>query len=221
RSSDLVNRAVNDAGFLTDVLHDVDLAACRPADLIDVVTEHPEGRPHPLTVGNFDAGFKAAVGLGKFAEGFETRRGVVSFDSVWASVLFRQRPDHQIAIMHRCVLSAIGVVLKLLVAPALAAGFNNPLGAINRGSVGTVELVAPNQCPAAADWGSCRVLRKAGYRPANNNKDDERTQQEKPYPCRLHKELRVLSALRENAAFMKGELAHYCKQTRRMRWRWK
>src|SRR5215467_6551247 len=39
-------------GLLADVFHDVDLAAGRPADFIDVAPEHPEGRPNALSVRN-------------------------------------------------------------------------------------------------------------------------------------------------------------------------
>jgi hypothetical protein len=37
-----MNRAVANAGFLSVVLHDVAFAACGPADLVDIMAQHPE-----------------------------------------------------------------------------------------------------------------------------------------------------------------------------------
>src|ERR1700680_3226406 len=42
-----VNGAVNESGLFTDVLHDVNLAAGRPAGFFDVVAQHPEGGADP------------------------------------------------------------------------------------------------------------------------------------------------------------------------------
>src|SRR6267154_1743019 len=66
-----VERTVDGAGFPADIFHDVDFAALGPTDGRDVVTKHPEGRPHSLPGRNFDAGFEAAVGLAETALGFE------------------------------------------------------------------------------------------------------------------------------------------------------
>ena len=63
--------------------------------------------------------------------------------------------------MQRCVLAAISVVLKLLVAPALAAGFANPFGTVNGGSVGAVEFITPDQLLAGALRGNRSGLRVA------------------------------------------------------------
>src|SRR5690606_22280762 len=43
-----VDRAVHSGRLATDVLHDVDLAAGRPADAADVVAQHPERGPQAL-----------------------------------------------------------------------------------------------------------------------------------------------------------------------------
>src|ERR1043166_7668129 len=49
-----VQRAVRDGRLASDVLHDVDLAAPRPTDRIDVRAEHPEGGPESLPVRDAD-----------------------------------------------------------------------------------------------------------------------------------------------------------------------
>ena len=56
-----VNGAMHFVRFLSDVFHDVDLAAARPVDGADVVAEHPEGRPHSLSPGNLDSGLEASI----------------------------------------------------------------------------------------------------------------------------------------------------------------
>src|SRR5260370_6955108 len=68
RSSDgagAVERTVDGARLLADVLHDVDFAARGPADGPDVVAKHPEGGPHSLPRGGFDPRFQAAITLVK------------------------------------------------------------------------------------------------------------------------------------------------------------
>src|SRR5688572_15566245 len=40
-----VKCAMRDGGLATDVLHDVDLAALRPTNRIDIPAKHPEGGP--------------------------------------------------------------------------------------------------------------------------------------------------------------------------------
>ena len=55
-----MQRAVHRIWLLPDVLHDVDLATLRPTDGIDVIAEHPECGPDPLSSGDLDAGLVAA-----------------------------------------------------------------------------------------------------------------------------------------------------------------
>src|SRR6266576_761865 len=126
-----ISRAMNCAVYrcwlLADVLHDVDLAALRPADFADVIAEHPECRPDPLSLGDLDAGFEAPILLGEFAQGFLARGSVVSRHSVGAGVFLLQHFDLQIDAQMEGALAASGVVLHLLVAPTIASGFGNAL----------------------------------------------------------------------------------------------
>ena len=204
--SGAMDRAVNRSRLLTDVFHDVDFAARGPADFVDVIAEHPEGGPHALAVRNLDACFEASIGLGEFAQGLKSGRGVVSCDALRTSVIFRQRRDHQVPLSNRHIRVAIGVVLEFLVAPALAPGFKNPFGAIDGGSI---EFVAPDQRPTGAIRWRWSNLRAAGYSKA----DDEPTKPKGSFPSALHGEPPAHSALRALRKSMSCELAHYYKQT--------
>src|SRR6266567_3324779 len=72
-----VKRPMDGAGLLANIFHDVDFAALGPADDRDVVPQHPESGPHSLPRGNFDARFKAAVGLAEKSLRFEPCGSVV------------------------------------------------------------------------------------------------------------------------------------------------
>src|SRR5436190_17935407 len=85
------------AGLLADVFHDVDFAALGPADGRYVISQHPESRPHSLPCRNFDAGFKAAIGLDEKSLRLEPGGGVVVCNAVGArDVLFLRSDDEKI-----------------------------------------------------------------------------------------------------------------------------
>ncbi len=161
RSARAVQRTVNHPGLLADVFHDVDFAALGPADRSDVFAQHPEGRPHPLPHGNFDARFEAAVRLIEKPLRFHSRRGVIASDVVAGiRVGFFQRRDNEIAALELGVLRAIGVRLELVVAPAVAAnpGIKGPFRRIGRGAVRAAEFVAPDK---SESLGGRRLQRRA------------------------------------------------------------
>src|ERR1700680_667446 len=68
-----MKRTVRDGGLASDVLHDVDLAAPRPSNRIDVRAEHPEGRPNALPAWDSDPRLEPTVRLREQSFGFEAR----------------------------------------------------------------------------------------------------------------------------------------------------
>src|SRR4029077_2048529 len=78
--------AVNGAGFLADIFHDVDLAALWPAGRGDIFAEHPERGPHSLPFWDFDSRFEAAVGLREEALSLEAGGGVLTRQAVRSGV---------------------------------------------------------------------------------------------------------------------------------------
>src|SRR5579863_5775065 len=76
RHARAVQRTVERARLLSDVLHNVDLAALRPAGGIYVIAQHPECWPYSLPARNFYARFKSAIRLREEPLCFQTRRGV-------------------------------------------------------------------------------------------------------------------------------------------------
>ena len=139
-----VDRAVDDVRLLADVFHDVDLAALGPADRMNVVAEHPESGPDPLPLGNFDAGFETAEGLGEEALRFQARGSVLASDVIRAFVIFFARGDDEIAVLDAGIYGAVGVGFELVVAPAIAAEIVGPFLGVGSGTVGGVEFVGPN-----------------------------------------------------------------------------
>src|SRR5258708_36082767 len=71
RVAGTVHRAVDGRRLAADVLHDVDLAAARPAGRVDVGAQHPEGGPQPLAARDLEAGLAAGGGLLRPAPGLE------------------------------------------------------------------------------------------------------------------------------------------------------
>src|SRR5215470_4234353 len=155
-----VERAVHGARLLADVFHDVDFTGRRPAGGGDVVAEHPESGPHSLACRDFDARFKAAVGLAEKPLGFGAGGSVVARNAVRAGEgsAFLLRGDDKIAALNLSVLQAVGVALEFIVAPAFAAGVVGPLGRIGSRLVGSVEFVGPNKSPAGSGWRSHRLF---------------------------------------------------------------
>src|SRR5438105_4083029 len=76
------------------------------------------------------------------------------------------------------VLGTCRVELALLVPPAAAAGVSDPLGAIERGTGGAVELVAPAQRPARGRR-RCGRLHWRGRRGARRGAGRARGEQER------------------------------------------
>ncbi len=137
------------------VLHDVDLARLRPADPVDVGAEHPERGPQAGARRHLDAGLDPAVGHLEPVLGHQPRRGVLA-----RAVGALQRSvgglggDHQVALaVGGGVGAALGVVLKLVVAPArdavggAVADLVGPAARVRCRATLGVELVAPRQLP--------------------------------------------------------------------------
>jgi hypothetical protein len=140
-----VNGAVNGAGLLANIFHDVDLAALRPADSADVVAEHPERGPDALPFGNFDARFETAESLREETLCFQPRGRVFAGDVIGALVVFFAGGDDEIAVFDARVLRAVRVGLEFVIAPAVAAEVVGPFFGIGGGAVRTVEFVGPDQ----------------------------------------------------------------------------
>src|SRR5262245_58386733 len=122
---------MHDRGLATDVLHDVDLAALRPTDRLDVAAKHPEGGPDTLTPGNPDACFDPTISARKESLRLESARRVETLPvpaRVGRRRWLRERGDHQVAIsVERHVLCARRVELSFLVAEAVSSGVRHPL----------------------------------------------------------------------------------------------
>src|SRR6267142_1286528 len=138
--------------LFADVLHGVDLAASWPAGGADVVAEHPEGRPHALSLGDFYARFETAIFLLKQTRGFQSRGSVLPGNALRARVVILDVGDYQVAVLHVCILRAIRIALEFVVTPTVAAGFHSPLGRIRHGAVDDAEFVAPHQRVGGWRW---------------------------------------------------------------------
>ena len=152
-----VDGAVHRGGLAPDVLHDVQLAGLRPADLADVRAQGPEGRPQSLAKRDLETGFNPPVGKLGLVPRDESRRGILARPIVAdeRTIGFLGR-DHQVALaIGGRVLGAAGIVLQLGVAPAgvgidrAVADLVRPVGRVGGGARRIIELVAPHQAPAA------------------------------------------------------------------------
>ena len=121
------------------VLHDVDLAAGRPADLVDVRPEHPEGRPGAAPRGQLRPDLDLAVEELGAPPGVEAGGRVVVAHPALAAGLDDQSPA-----LDPRVLGARGVVL-LLVVGDVADLVVPPRGV---GGSRHVELVREDERPA-------------------------------------------------------------------------
>src|SRR5437016_9948661 len=119
--------AMNDRRLLTDVLHDVDLAAIGPVRSVDVVTQHPKCRPNTLAVGNLNPRLKPSVGLAELILSKQSCRSVVATYAIRPGQGFLDRLDHQQATGAIRVCSAARVGFELVVTPAVAANIKGPL----------------------------------------------------------------------------------------------
>ena len=146
-----MDRAVDDGRVLAEVLHDVDLAARGPPDLVDVLAEHPEGGPHSPTPRQADPGLHQTVGEGDPVLGDQSRGGVLATAEPTLSLPRVRTPDHDgevPASVERGVLGAVGVELQLLVPPAMPADLVPPGGGVHRQTGGPVELLRPGERPS-------------------------------------------------------------------------
>src|ERR1019366_4473244 len=139
-----VNRAVSSAliARFPDVLHDVDLAAGRPADRINVGAQHPECGPDSLASREFDARLHATVSPGPFAFSQHPGRSIIL-----AAVALLAGLDNQLTAYDARVIRAGGVIFELLIAPATGAVTDivAPFGRIRQTPVGWQKSAPPHQ----------------------------------------------------------------------------
>ncbi len=129
--------------FEADVLHHVDLAGVRPADLADVVAEHPEGGPHALAPRHLEPRLDVSVRLRETARGVQAGRRVLAA-AVPAGVVGRILPaggDDQVALpVEGGVAVARRVVLPLVVVDVVT-GLDLPFAGVDGKSGRSVEVV--------------------------------------------------------------------------------
>ena len=104
--------AVHDI-FAVDGFDDVDFAAGRPTDGVDVFAEHPKGGPDSLAGRERNSRFYCAILEGEFAFGKHSCRGVLG-----TFIVFFLRTDMQDAVLDVGVFFAIGIIFPFVVAPA-------------------------------------------------------------------------------------------------------
>src|SRR5215472_8711670 len=122
-----MQRAMHHRRLLPYVFHDVDLAARRPSRTFEVVAQHPERRPHALSLGNLDPRFEFPVLLREQSLGPDACRRIVARYTVGAGVVFLERGNHEVPTLDLHILRSRGVVLQLMIAPSASAGLNSPL----------------------------------------------------------------------------------------------
>src|SRR6266705_1739177 len=149
-----MDRAVHAAGLLADVLHDVDLAARGPPDVLAVLGKHPEGGPQALPARDLKARLYAAVPPPAHTFRLQSSRRVVTAAEPLTSSL-----DDQVAALYTRVLGAVGVELELAVPPAVAADLPHPSPGVEGRAV---ELVVPHELPAG-DRGCGSPGEKGGH----------------------------------------------------------
>src|SRR5260221_4898729 len=150
-----------DSRLLADIFHDVDLAALRPANGINIFSQHPERRPHSLPRGQLDARLESPVRLREQTLRLQSRRRVVEFLAVRPGVRLPPRRDYQLPILNPRILRAIRVVLQLMIPPPAPANVVCPLRRIRQRAVLPIKLIAPHQ--GVALW-RLRLLRLASLR---------------------------------------------------------
>src|SRR4051812_25814747 len=140
-----MDRAVDAAGIPADMLHDVDLAHCRPAALA-VGGEHPDRRPHAAPAGELGANLDEAIFPVGDPAGDQLARAIVLAAEIGlvGHALAAGFEDQPAALDARVLAPGVGIILQLVVEPALfvEGGVVAPLGGI--GQAGTVELVGPD-----------------------------------------------------------------------------
>src|SRR4029077_15995869 len=96
-----VHRPVHDARLLADVFHDIDLAALRPTDGVDVVSKHPERGPKSLPARNANARLEATVRLREETRRLDARRRVATAPvpaAVTGGRWLSKRRDHEMPV---------------------------------------------------------------------------------------------------------------------------
>src|SRR5207245_10799773 len=121
--SGTVHCAVYGPGLLPAVLHDVHLAARRPADLRDVIAQHPNRGPQPLPARDLNARLDPAVLPRAQTLGLEARRSVRL-----VTERLVPRLDHEVTVLESRVLGPIGIEVELGVPHAIARRLRHALG---------------------------------------------------------------------------------------------
>ncbi len=166
RVAGAVQRAKDLVGQAADVLHDVNLTGLRPADLVNIGTEHPERGPQPGPARRLDARLDPAIGDLEPVLGQQPRRGVLAGAVValqrWVSIL---GGNHQVAAaVGRGVGAAGSVILQLVVAPTgdaisgAVADLIAPDVGVRRRAWRAIELIAPDELPVCGVRGSRQVV---------------------------------------------------------------
>src|ERR1700694_4265789 len=100
----------------SNVFHDVNLAAGRPAHGINICAEHPERRPEPLAAWNFDASFDAAVSPRPLAPGQQPCGCIIPTAEVFLASF-----DHELAAYDSRFFRPGCIVLGFFIAPTIPA----------------------------------------------------------------------------------------------------
>src|SRR6266851_3968816 len=137
-----------DGRLAPDVLHNVDFATRGPAGGGDIASQHPEGRPNPLTKRHLNSGLEPAVALNELARCEQPGGCVIPRDPVGPGVVLFYRLDGQIAVpVEERVISTAGVILQLVISPTVSAYVVSPLRLVRGGAGGSVKLVRPGKNP--------------------------------------------------------------------------
>src|SRR5262249_413358 len=133
-----VDSPVDAAGLVTEMFHDVDLAALWPSYLIDIRAEQPDRRPGTAGAREFRAHFEAPIEEIHPPSRVDARRGV----GVSAPAL-PSRFDDQGAVLDPDILRVRGIELRLIVAHI--ADLIIPFRGIR--TAGSLELIVKDQSP--------------------------------------------------------------------------
>jgi len=147
----------------SEVLHDVDFAAVRPADLRDILAQHPERGPNAFPERKLDARFDSPVlpvvigGHGAVGSRFAALQATGRV----VSLRVFENADHQIPVaVLENIVGGEGVLLQFSVTPAaVVPDVVVPFRRVGRRTRRAVEFVAPDKLPAA---GGLRRRNRAG-----------------------------------------------------------
>src|SRR5687767_11521788 len=119
-----MDSSVDTIRFLSDVFHNVNFARARPALAAYIFTEHPEGRPDPLSVWKFHPRFNATILSCLQPLTLNPRRGI------WATTkccFLLTGFDHQHSILDTYIFRPIGISLPFLITPTVATDIKGPV----------------------------------------------------------------------------------------------